>query len=94
MSLQEFKDYLTNRGVDIDTLTNEEKRVWSEKFDKSRQASGNFLYSFSIRNFLISFSNCWLLIFVKLLEVLPLLVNILLSFKFLGKEVSLIGYLV
>lgn len=34
---QEFRDYVTSRGVDFDTLSNEEKRLWSETFDKSKQ---------------------------------------------------------
>ena len=35
MSLDQFKAYVESRGVDFNTLTNEEKRSWSETFDKS-----------------------------------------------------------
>ena len=41
MSLQNFRDYVSSRGVDFDTLSNEEKRKWSETFEKSTQ-QGNF----------------------------------------------------
>lgn len=37
ISLEDFKAYVYNRGVVFDTLSNEEKRLWSETFDKSRQ---------------------------------------------------------
>ena len=30
-----FKAYVESRGVDFNILTNEEKRGWSETFDKS-----------------------------------------------------------
>ena len=46
MSLQEFSEYVTNSGVDFDTLTVEQKRNWRETFDRSRQPSvqrGNYL---------------------------------------------------
>mmetsp|Transcript_34300 Transcript_34300/g.47131 ORF Transcript_34300/g.47131 Transcript_34300/m.47131 type:complete len:136 (-) Transcript_34300:145-552(-) len=42
MSMSEFRDYVTSRGVDFDTLTNEEKRQWSETFDMSKQ-QGNIM---------------------------------------------------
>jgi hypothetical protein len=38
MSLEEFKAYVSNRGVVFDLLSTEEKRVWSETFDKSRSS--------------------------------------------------------
>ena len=43
MSGQEFRDYVTSRGVNFDSLSNEEKRQWSKTFDKSERA-GNFLF--------------------------------------------------
>mmetsp|Transcript_13435 Transcript_13435/g.18197 ORF Transcript_13435/g.18197 Transcript_13435/m.18197 type:complete len:328 (-) Transcript_13435:106-1089(-) len=36
-SLQEFRDYVTNSGVNFDILTIEQKREWRETFDRSRQ---------------------------------------------------------
>ena len=36
MSLQEFRDYVTNSGVDFDILSIEQKRQWRETFDRSR----------------------------------------------------------
>jgi hypothetical protein len=36
MSRQEFIDYLNDCSVDINTLSNDEKRLWREAFDKSR----------------------------------------------------------
>ena len=36
MSLQEFKEYVASSGVDFDTLTNDKKGEWRERFDKSR----------------------------------------------------------
>ena len=46
MSLEivEFKAYVTNSGVEFDSLSNEEKGQWRERFDKMRLASsqGNF----------------------------------------------------
>eukprot|EP01035_Chromulina_nebulosa_P040696 gene40696-55029_t len=38
MSGQEFRDYVTSRGVNFDSLSNEEKRQWSKTFDKSERA--------------------------------------------------------
>mmetsp|Transcript_26831 Transcript_26831/g.38322 ORF Transcript_26831/g.38322 Transcript_26831/m.38322 type:complete len:171 (+) Transcript_26831:68-580(+) len=35
-SLQEFRDYVTNSGVNFDILTIEQKREWRETFDRSR----------------------------------------------------------
>ena len=48
MSLQEFKSYVENSGVDFDGLTNAEKREWRETFDKSRGK----LYSYVILSYL------------------------------------------
>jgi hypothetical protein len=38
MSLQEFRDYVTNSDVDFNTLSVEQKLMWRQAFDKSRQA--------------------------------------------------------
>ena len=35
MSLQQFRLYLTDSGVNLDDLTNNEKREWRETFDKA-----------------------------------------------------------
>ena len=32
MSLQEFREYVSNSGVDFDTLTIDQKRQWRETF--------------------------------------------------------------
>ena len=32
-----FRNYVTNRGVDFDTLTSNEKREWSSTFDNRPQ---------------------------------------------------------
>jgi hypothetical protein len=37
MSLEEFKAYVSNSGVNFDGLSPNEKREWRETFDKSRQ---------------------------------------------------------
>ena len=42
MSLQEFRDYVTNSGVNFDILTIEQKREWREMFDRSRPDQGNY----------------------------------------------------
>ena len=44
MSLDAFKSYVVNSGVDFGVLTNAEKREWRETFDKS----GGKLYSYPI----------------------------------------------
>jgi hypothetical protein len=48
MSLQEFKSYVENSGVDFDGLTNAEKFDARERFDKSRGK----LYSYLILSYL------------------------------------------
>jgi hypothetical protein len=55
MSLQEFKEYVESRGVDFGSLTVEEKRVWSETFDKSRQGSLVKATDFIFRYFVLLF---------------------------------------
>jgi hypothetical protein len=35
-TLEDFKNYVTQRGVNFDELSNHEKLEWSEVFDKSR----------------------------------------------------------
>ena len=47
MSLQAFRDYVENSGVNFDDLTNEEKRGWRETFDKSRNSGKIILYRYS-----------------------------------------------
>jgi hypothetical protein len=37
MSLEEFREYVSNSGVNFDGLSNEERRQWRETFDRSRQ---------------------------------------------------------
>jgi hypothetical protein len=37
MSLEEFKSYLYNRGINFDELTNDKKIEYGEAFDRSRQ---------------------------------------------------------
>jgi hypothetical protein len=45
--LQEFRDYVTNSDVDFNTLSVEQKLMWRQAFDKSRQAQpGNYFKSF------------------------------------------------
>ena len=44
MSLQEFKSYVENSGVDFDGLTDDKKGEWRERFDRSRGK----LYSYLI----------------------------------------------
>jgi hypothetical protein len=39
MSLEEFKAYVSSRGVSFDELSKEEKRVWGETFDRSRHTA-------------------------------------------------------
>jgi hypothetical protein len=36
MSSQEFKDYVANSGVVFDELSDDEKGLWRETFDRSR----------------------------------------------------------
>ena len=48
MSLQEFKSYVVNSGVDFDGLTNAEKFDARERFDRSRGK----LYSYLILSYL------------------------------------------
>jgi hypothetical protein len=38
MSLQEFREYVANSGVNFDGLSDDKKGEWRERFDKSRQA--------------------------------------------------------
>jgi hypothetical protein len=38
MSLQEFRDYVANSDVDLNTLSVEQKLMWRQAFDKSRLA--------------------------------------------------------
>jgi hypothetical protein len=53
MSLQEFKSYVENSGVDFDGLTNAEKREWRETFDKTPGK----LYSYLILSYLSTLLN-------------------------------------
>jgi hypothetical protein len=48
MSLQEFKSYVENSGVDFGGLTDDKKREWRERFDRSRGK----LYSYPILSYL------------------------------------------
>lgn len=54
MSLEEFKSYVRNSGVDFDALTTNEKRKWRESFDKSRQAGGKSLIFYLFSSWLSS----------------------------------------
>jgi hypothetical protein len=36
MSLEEFKTYVSNSGVDFDGLSDDKKGEWRERFDRSR----------------------------------------------------------
>jgi hypothetical protein len=38
MSLQEFREYVTNSGVNFDGLSDDKKREWRESFERIRQA--------------------------------------------------------
>jgi len=37
MSLEEFRAYVTNSGVNFDGLSDDKKGEWRERFDRSRQ---------------------------------------------------------
>lgn len=41
MSLNDFRTYVENSGVNFNGLSNEEKRQWRETFDKVAAPSGN-----------------------------------------------------
>ncbi len=40
MSSQEFKDYVKNRGVDFESLSSEETRLWRKIYDNARFLKG------------------------------------------------------
>jgi hypothetical protein len=46
MSLEfvEFKTYVINSGVNFDSLSNDEKGQWRDRFDKMRLASSGIFY--------------------------------------------------
>ena len=44
LELVEFKTYVTNSGVDFDSLSNDEKGQWRERFDKMRLASSGIYF--------------------------------------------------
>lgn len=58
MSLEEFKAYVTNSGVNFDGLSDDKKGEWRERFDRSRQPqqpAGKFTFqnTFDISNHII-----------------------------------------
>ena len=50
-----FRNYVTNRGVDFDTLTKNEKREWSSTFDNYNRPQGknSLIYNLFISIFII-----------------------------------------
>ena len=47
MSLPEFREYVTNSGVNFDGLSDDKKKEWREQFDRSRQLVTAGKYTFN-----------------------------------------------